>query len=335
MDSLIIFLIEHASNLRDLLLIPLSIFGLYLLWSRTKSVKKSAEAAEAQASVAEFVRVSDAVDKVIAQLKDNDLLTRVYAIGKLKRLTKEIGKIEQKYTLYEIMIDTLTRFVREKWPRCGDGTLDLPKEAEQGEDNESSGQVPDDKNTAIRALGDRTEEELKWHKSECEYLELMNTNLSAVYLARLNLYMADFSYANLRGAFFQETDLKEAYFIESDLTEANLTEANLEEAVCTNASFKKAKLYGANLQGAKLDGANLKGAELQGIKPEGSKEIPSANLQGASLIGSNLEGANLKGTNLEFADLSKANIKGADLSGTNVSKAQLSLAYSNEKTKLP
>lgn len=135
--------------------------------------------------------------------------------------------------------------------------------------------------------------------------ELTGTDLSAVYLTKVELPGADLRRANLRGA---------------DLTEANLSGADL-----TEADLRGAKLTKANLSGAKLVKANLVEAYLL-----------RANLSGSDLSGANLTDASLLGTILTHATLDQTDFSGADLAAVvGLNHEYLASACGDRRTLLP
>ncbi len=79
------------------------------------------------------------------------------------------------------------------------------------------------------------------------HANLSHANLSAIYLANINLIAADLSHADLTGA---------------NLTNAKLIEANLSHADLSGANLTNAKLNGADLTNVNLTGTNLKRARL-------------------------------------------------------------------------
>lgn len=200
-----------------------------------------------------------------------------------------------------------------------------------------------------------------WHKKIDEkrptyeqFIELLDKNLSYVYLKKADLSLfplegAKLVGANLCKANLCENNLQKANLTRSNLEEANLIEANLQEANVTGAKlkkadFSKAQLKGANFSKAKMHKVNLSRTNLQGAHLNSTNlqkanffranlqgaNFELANLQGANFILANLQGANLNEANLQGANLTGANLKGANLNRANLEKAKLNKANLRE-----
>ena len=110
-----------------------------------------------------------------------------------------------------------------------------------------------------------------------------------------------------------------------DLRGVSMRGGHFEEARLRRSRLENAHLEGARLEGAKLGDAHLEGADLSS---DLELELPSANLERASLRGAHLEGAKLVGTRFAGADLVGAGLQGAylvaaDLRGADLSGADL------------
>jgi uncharacterized protein YjbI with pentapeptide repeats len=190
----------------------------------------------------------------------------------------------------------------------------------------------------------------------------VRADLSAMYLANVDLTEANLRMADLNGANLREARLTGCFLSGAVLNETSLTGANLVESSMIGASLKGADISAADLSGADLTGANLQGAQLAGAYLVGAflneTDLSGANLSGAfvrmaqmagsnlfraslenadlsysdlsgvrldlsSLLNANLTGANLSGSNLKGCDLRGADLTGADLTGCNLTGARL------------
>jgi alpha-amylase len=131
---------------------------------------------------------------------------------------------------------------------------------------------------------------------------------------KLDLSLADLSYAkledlNLRGAKIGGANLQGA-----DLTNVNLEKAHLVFSLSDSSSGNTVRKP-VNLREAKLNKANLTGVDLS------TANVEFAELREAVLISSKLNKTSLKGSDMTDAQLGGANLLGADLSKTTLVRA--------------
>ena len=133
----------------------------------------------------------------------------------------------------------------------------------------------------------------------------------------------------LQGVNLMEVDLSILYLPNTNLRLANLVltsleGANLKDSILINANLYGTSMGGTNLQNADLENVNLKHADII------DTDFSSANLKGADLQNSfvtlsNLQNTNLENTNLENVDFRWSYLRNADLTN----------ATFNTETRLP
>lgn len=233
----------------------MSIFGVYLLWSRTRAVNKQAEAATKQALVAAnshddtgIERRANAIDKAIEQLEKIELGTRIHAIYKLERIAEYDSYFH--WTIMEI----LTAFLRERWP--------YPTPPGRPINTDPQYLFPADKNAVLIVLGRRSNTEREKDSREERYLDLRAIDLSGTGMDDRILDRADLAYANLQNSHLERSSFIDAYFNQATLDGAKLTDANLTRAHFEDSSCVEVDFSGSNLLDVRLNGANLDGADF-------------------------------------------------------------------------
>ena len=311
---------SKGEALRNIVLIPGAIIGLFFLWWRNRTAGKQAGTANEQAKTAakqaetaarglrneRFQKGADMLGNATPAVRHGG----VYALEQLAR--------EHPEEYYIQIVKLLCAFIR----RMADGGRLESGGADGGRpDNSANGSdrsCASDIEAAAQAIGDRRVE----NDPSGFFLNLRGAHLRDANLSRADLSGADLSRANLRGANLSRANLEDANLEGAHLSRANLEGAHLSRAILSNAILSNAILEGAILEGAILERANLGGTNLL------DASLLDANLKGAILSNANLSDAilldaNLKGAILEGADLSRANLKGAILEGADLSLAHL------------
>jgi len=150
-----------------------------------------------------------------------------------------------------------------------DSTLDMAKEA--AEELAQDLGIKDYVNVfrySIQRIKYEEKKDLKFRPFiDLKKSNLVETDLSGLYLSRAELSGADLSGADLSGADLSESKLAGANLFETDLSGANLSNANLSNANLSNANLSNTDLSGAvlfetDLSGAVLFETDLSGADL-------------------------------------------------------------------------
>ena len=158
-------------------------------------------------------------------------------------------------------------------------------------------------------------DKLKEHisdKTNCKYLDLKNSNFTAMDMSKADLQYSDFRGSTLQEADFSKSSLEGCIFANCNLAQAN---------------FSGAKLSEANFQNANLQKANLSATlSVEGIFKNESRDaycrLPM------NLNGTDLREAIIENATLHKVDFSCANVEGAiftntDLTGCKFAKEQL------------
>ncbi len=157
--------------------------------------------------------------------------------------------------------------------------------------------------------------------------DLMESNLSGIFLNRpvlseanlgnatmrkIKMSHANLRRANLRGADLYAADLSHAILTEADLSGANLAAANLSRADLTRANLHGADLSGANCMGARLQEADLSDSILAEV------DFPMAFFRKAMVLRANLHKANLCGAYLYEAQIENCDLREAVYDSTTI-----------------
>jgi hypothetical protein len=318
------FWAKDSESLSRLALIVAGVIGIPLLYSRTRSVNRSARAALEQAKVAAAQaktaakrhdeqtradrerRITESFAKAGEQLGSDKLETRLVGIYTLERISQESDRE------YWPIIETLTAFVREHapWP---------PKQAFAHPFVELQGGIAVGESTpAEKQEAEKPENESEqptfWTKTRTVAPATMDIQAVLTVLGR-------------RSAEARKQD--EAAKRRLNLIGTNLRRTNLE-----GATLERAMLWEANLQGANLKKACLQGAELWGARLDAL--LVEADLRGARLNEAHLVGAYLQDAYLQDAWLHRAHLEGANLDGAvGLTQEQLDQAFGDDRTFLP
>ena len=248
---------SRSEVFRNFLLALIALGALIVGSARARSAHRQADAANAQARIAEQGHFTDRFSTAIDHLGNEQLSLRLGGIYALWRLAQDSPKRD----LISV-IDILCAFVRDPPHKTKPTSSDL--------------KVRLDVQTVLDFLGGEP----------VDYRQ----NLPADYW--LDLTSADLGGGDLRGANFSKTDFRLTGLREADLEGANLTDASLKFARLNGANLSGAILMRANLESADLSVANLRDAILSGADLTRAK-FRDTNLLGADLSGANLSNANL------------------------------------------
>lgn len=225
---------EHKDGfkaLREFALILFGLAGFYFLWLRTKSLKKSADASEKQAELAEIGQITERYIKAVDQLGSDKLEIRlggIYGLEKVAKLSQDLRK-----QVFEV----LTAFIREN-AKLSDSLLKedyMPRI---------------DIQAVITVLGRR--ETLKTNDN----LDLSNS-LLVEYEFKGDFVQTNFSNSNCDYAIFSGSNCAYASFNDASCDRAefiftNLYKASLTGSIANNANFSTANLDDSNFDNAEL-----------------------------------------------------------------------------------
>ena len=274
------------ASTRNLFLIVLAVFALYLAIWRSRIAEQQADAAQEQSVTAQQGLLNERYQKGAEMLGSDVLSVRFGGIHALQGLASEYPK------QYHIQIMHLfCAFVRNP-PRH--------KESEdRGKANDQRSTLREDVQAVMTVIGDRSEKSIGLEKKEDFKLDFSSANLDWLFLKEANL-----SDANFRKAILSNMTLHNVA-----LSDANLWEANLSSAKLYSVDLSDARLWEANLSSALLmTDETLRGADLSGAMPF------NTNLSRADLYEANLSDSMLSGVILSKASLRKTTLSGANLS---------------------
>jgi uncharacterized protein YjbI with pentapeptide repeats len=323
------FWTRNAESVRDLVLSFSGLVGVGLLWWRTRSAHRQANAAlqqadaalrqsdaamrqantaaqrhESQAEADREGRITESFGRAVDQLGSEKLETRLGAIYTLERIAEESAKYH-----WPIM-EALTAFIRERAPWTAERAGQEQLAAEGGRALTPS-RPATDVQAALTVIGRRCEDHERPDPTPAGRIPDMYPSD----LRRLDLRGTDLRRADLRGA-----NLKWALFARSHLEEANLTKAHLNGAIFFDAPLDSMTIADAKLR-AHLERAILICADLSG-----------GIFWCAHLEGADLGGAVINGTSFKLAHLEGANLGGTDITADHLDRDR---AYTDENTKLP
>ena len=301
---------------RDVGLLAAGIIALGVAAWRGLAADRQAGASRDQVSLAQQVLLNDRYQKGAEMLGSEVLSVRLGGIHVLSRLAKEDP--EQYHVTVALLFCSLASGL--------DRLSDESNAHETRSHFDGLGpRPPQDVQTIIWRMGDRTEFQLASERQSPERFEL---NLSGIRFAGGNAESVNLSGvllwdARLQWSICNNADFSGASLVRADLSHAELAGANLFRAQLWQAELRETILSGANLLESSFLSANLGAAILTGAEAW-ETDFSGANLRDADLSGSQLWGVDFSGANLRGADLSdtaidRVNIDGADLSGTQFS----------------
>ena len=278
------------------------------IW-RAVVADKRASSAQHQTTIAQKGLLNERYQKAAEMLGSDVLSVRLAGIYALQRLAAEHS--EQ----YHVQVMRLScAFVRlpTKDQSLGSGQAPIQPGAELG--------IRQDVQSAMEAIGQRTETQKALEQKAGFRLDLRGANLSEAQILDADLSKAMFHHANLSNVHFAGTDLTGALFRNADLSKAWLYEAKF-----TGADLSSANLSGAMLQSAEMAGMNVFNISLCGANL-GQANLSKSTLQYAKIANAFLNHANLSGASFLRSDLSQARLDGADLTGAKFLDANLTEA---------
>jgi hypothetical protein len=315
---------RNAASVRDLVLSLSGLVGIGLLWWRTRSVHRQANAAlqqseaalqqantaaqrhESQVEADREQQITESFGRAVDQLGSEKLETRLGAIYTLERIARESARDH-----WPIM-ETLTAFIRKRAPwtpeRAWLASGEEQVAAEEGRRRAYSSPATDVQ-AALTVIGRRREE----HERPDPTPAGRFPDMYPFDLRRLDLRGTDLRGADLRGA-----NLNRALLARSHLEDANLTKAHLRDALFFDEPLEQRTVADGRLR-AHLEGATLICADLSGAI------FWCTHLEGADLGSAVTNGASFKG----------AHLKGANLGGTEITEEHLASTFTDENTKLP
>jgi uncharacterized protein YjbI with pentapeptide repeats len=275
--------------------------------------RRSVELQRQTFELTEQGQVTDRFLRAVEELGSDKLDVRIGGIYAMERVARDSPRDHP--TAMEVLAAFVREHSREPWS---------PGE-KSGPDNSTQETRPDVQ-AAVTVIGRRD------FASDSGQINLVRSNLPAVYLRGAQLSGATFFQADLTRAVLVEANLAHAVLYGANLTGAFLIRANLQQANLAHANLISADLANANLAAATLThgqvaatnlaDANLADADLTRASL-GASKLTRATLVGAKLAGANLRNADLTDANLTGADLTNADLPDAVLTGAILTDAEL------------
>ena len=263
------------ASTRNLFLIVLAVFALFLAIWRSRIAEQQADAAQKQSVTAQQGLLNERYQKGAEMLGSDVLSVRFGGIHALQGLASEYPK---KYHIQ--IMHLFCAFVRNP-PRH--------KESEdRGKANDQRPTLREDVQAVMTSIGSRSEEGIEFEKKKD--------------------FKLDFSSANLDWLFLKDADLSKANFRKAILSNTRLHKVDLSNAELLNVDLSDAKLWDAD-----LSGALLVPDEKHGVADLSSAMLFKSNLSSASLFKANLSCTLLDRVIFSNAGLRKANLSGAKL----------------------
>lgn len=285
MEGLIAFLdwvkshVDSIDDIRDVFYILIGIPALILLWWRSTSANRQAQAALEQAQAAHDQSVLAQADSLTNLfLSTTDMLgsevvaVRIGGIHALMRLT------EQRPEEFHIRVmQLLCAFLNSPPPH----PAHLPPSERA------------DIQTILQALKRRSDIALELEEKQRFYIYLTMAQLSGSALRA----------SKFARSHFVQTDLSHAYAESSDFSHSYLDHCDLRHGRFTACNFFLAHIFNSNLSDSNFQAANFHRASIHFV------DLSTSNLKYATLTQANLIAVNLKESELDMADLSGARIK--------------------------
>lgn len=238
--KILTFIIEQSTALRDLSLIIFGFFGAYLLWSRTRSTARQADAARSQSATAENARLYALIDKTIEQLESTSAGQRIYALQKM-------GDIIQKPQLSWVISSIITSFIQ----------------SELRKRTEIEDRYAPDIFRSLEILSNHISSDAEFDEGWLNFIDLRRTNFSGIGLSDLYFLQADFSFSNFSDSKFNMTTMKNCYFSESRFASASFESVTFVKCFLKGAGFDGAVFSNTRFINCDYDSASFANAETQ------------------------------------------------------------------------
>lgn len=263
----------------------------------------------------------------VFDLEDDDVQTRLSAIGQLAAIIQEVP--EQRRAINE----HLANYIRANSPadRAQEHNLAEPADDAPGPawrewaekvQTWARGLAPRaDIQAAVALIGAAAEEDanraLDLRNTNLQGVELPNANLAGALMQGARMQGANLFEARMQGANLYKARMQGATLVQARMQGATLFQARMQGATLYKARMQRATLYKARLQGADLSLARMQGTDLRGARMQGAT-LYEARLQGTDLGWARMQGTDLRGARMEGTDLSLARMQGAYLWGARV-----------------
>ena len=208
-----------------------------------------------------------------------NLEVRLGAIYSLERIAQDSERDH-----WPIM-ETLTAYVRNNSGR------------EIGSDDETEVPLRIDIQAALRVIGRRSSDRVRFERDQGQRLDLSACNSGNADLSGLDLSNAILSHGVFNQAQFRDADISNAEFVKTALVHAHLEQAKLENAFfascdLTEAQFSDAKASQARFNSCQLVRSNCELADFENAVFQGGS-LSQAFAEGANFLGASLNGTNL------------------------------------------
>lgn len=247
--------LDHASNIRDLALVPTALIGIILLCIRTWAVHKQARAAADQARLTDTNFTDEVLNKALEQLSSDNVGERVFALSKLEKTA-----VNDPQYLHDIVRIICNFLKNEKRPEENGPTSHPP--AIEIDSRLKISKFSKDRARAIEILGRNLAKIIQddhhiisdnWDN----YVDFQFCDLSHIGMRKYNFNKCDGLQANFAFSSIRMCSFRGAWFRMADFSNAKISYCDFSNANLASANFSNAEIFDVNWENADISGAQF------------------------------------------------------------------------------